>query len=183
MPSYPLQGVTVVVSTPARAELIDRTIESISGLRRVVVHLYTATAPLWRNTVIGEDREALLRRIRDAAERIACAVDGWDAEARFEFSPEIFSLTEPGFALEVCNMVMHRNLDRREAVILSAHPHNDRGTGVVRCARSRGLSQDRSRAWQRDLQQWGSMSTSSTSRSRPRHPGGRASRRHMRCAA
>ncbi|MET9494944.1 2-isopropylmalate synthase [Streptomyces sp. NPDC006552] len=28
---------------------------------------------------------------------------------------------------------VHRNLDRREAVILSVHPHNDRGTGVA-CA-------------------------------------------------
>ncbi|MCH6166445.1 2-isopropylmalate synthase [Pseudonocardia alaniniphila] len=161
------EDVTAVVFTPARAELIDRTIESISGLRRVVVHLYTATAPLWRNTVIGEDRVGLARRIRDAAERIARAVDGWDAEVRFEFSPEVFNLTEPDFALEVCNMVtqvwdadrdrpvihnlpatveistpnvyadqiefMHRNLDRREAVILSVHPHNDRGTGVA-CA-------------------------------------------------
>jgi 2-isopropylmalate synthase len=92
------EDVTVVVFTPARAELIDRTTESISGLRRVVVHLYTATATLWRNTVIGEDREALLRRIRDAAERIARAVDGSDAEVRFEFSPEVFNLTEPDFA-------------------------------------------------------------------------------------
>ena len=26
---------------------------------------------------------------------------------------------------------MHRNLDRRDAIILSLHPHNDRGTGVA----------------------------------------------------
>ncbi|MGY5764650.1 2-isopropylmalate synthase [Brachybacterium sp. DNPG3] len=26
---------------------------------------------------------------------------------------------------------MHRNLDRREAIVLSLHPHNDRGTGVA----------------------------------------------------
>ncbi len=26
---------------------------------------------------------------------------------------------------------MHRNLDRREAIILSLHPHNDRGTGIA----------------------------------------------------
>jgi 2-isopropylmalate synthase len=72
-------------------ELIHHTIESIPGLRRVVVHLYTATAPLWRDTVIGEEREALLRRIRSAAERIARAVNGWNAEVRFEFSPEVFT--------------------------------------------------------------------------------------------
>ena len=26
---------------------------------------------------------------------------------------------------------MHRNLSRRDAVVLSLHPHNDRGTGVA----------------------------------------------------
>src|SRR5699024_8950528 len=26
---------------------------------------------------------------------------------------------------------MHRHLDRREAIVLSLHPHNDRGTGVA----------------------------------------------------
>ena len=26
---------------------------------------------------------------------------------------------------------MHRNLERRDAVVLSLHPHNDRGTGVA----------------------------------------------------
>ncbi|WP_142104511.1 2-isopropylmalate synthase [Pseudonocardia cypriaca] len=159
--------VTVVVFTPARAELIDRTIASIAGLPRVVVHLYAATAPLWRDAVLGLDRDALHARIRDAAERIARGVDGHGGDVRFEFSPEVFNLTEPDFVLEVCNSLtelwdadpgrpvihnlpatvevstpnvyadqieyMHRNLERRDSVILSVHPHNDRGTGVA-CA-------------------------------------------------
>ena len=83
----------------------------------------------------------------------------------YEYSPEVFSTTEPEFALEVCNAVtaawpatpddkvilnlpatieatspnlyadqiewMHRNLDRRDSVVLSVHPHNDRGTAVA----------------------------------------------------
>ncbi|KJC64640.1 2-isopropylmalate synthase [Agreia bicolorata] len=159
--------VTIVVFTPARRDLIERTVESIRGIRNpVVIHMYTATAPLWREVVLGHDRESLRELIlaggRDVLD-FAGDLDG----VRFEFSPEVFNLTEPDYALELCNAIttlwdasadrpvilnlpatveaatpnvyadqieyMHRNLDRRSAVILSVHPHNDRGTGIA-CA-------------------------------------------------
>ncbi|TDE42216.1 2-isopropylmalate synthase [Nonomuraea mesophila] len=157
--------VTVVVFTPARPELIDETFASIEGLPRAVVHLYTPTAPTWRDVVLGHDRRELRTLIMDAAERIARLAG--DRDVRFQFSPESFNLTEPDYALEICNDLtalwdaspdrpvthnlpatvevatpnvyadqieyMHRHLDRRDAVILSVHPHNDRGTGVA-CA-------------------------------------------------
>ncbi|AQZ70108.1 2-isopropylmalate synthase [[Actinomadura] parvosata subsp. kistnae] len=159
------EDVTVVVFTPARSELIERTFESIEGMSRVVVHLYTATAPTWREVVLGQDRAALHRMIRSSAEQIARLAG--DRDVRFQFSPEVFNLTEPDYVLEICNDLtalwdaspdrpvthnlpatvevatpnvyadqieyMHRHLDRRDAVILSVHPHNDRGTGVA-CA-------------------------------------------------
>ncbi len=158
--------VTVVVFTPARRELIDRTFASIEGLPRTVVHLYTATAPVWRDVVLGRDRDQVHALIRDAAEHVARLADARHG-VRLQFSPEVFNLTEPDFVLEVCNGLtglwdaspdrpvihnlpatveiatpnvyadqieyMHRHLERREAVILSVHPHNDRGTGVA-CA-------------------------------------------------
>ncbi|MEV4179013.1 2-isopropylmalate synthase [Nonomuraea sp. NPDC049709] len=159
------EDVTVVVFTPARHDLIERTFDSVEGMSRVVVHLYTPTAPTWRNVVLGHDRPALRALIRDAAEHLARLAG--DRDVRFEFSPEVFNLTEPDYVLEVCNDLtalwdaspdrpvihnlpatvevatpnvyadqieyMHRHLDRRDAVILSVHPHNDRGTGVA-CA-------------------------------------------------
>ncbi|MFI6641932.1 2-isopropylmalate synthase [Streptomyces sp. NPDC050504] len=156
--------VTVVVFTPARADLIDRTFASIEGLSRAMVHLYIPTAPTWRDVVLKRDRAQVVRTVREAATRMArLAHDG----VRFEFSPEVFVLTEPDFVLELCDGLtelwdaspdrpvvhnlpatveigtpnlyadqieyMHRNLARRDAVILSVHPHNDRGTGVA-CA-------------------------------------------------
>lgn len=49
--------VTIVVFTPARRDLIERTVESVRGLaNEVVIHLYTATAPVWRDVVLGKDR-------------------------------------------------------------------------------------------------------------------------------
>ncbi|WP_280344673.1 2-isopropylmalate synthase [Nocardia neocaledoniensis] len=159
--------VTVVVFTPARRDLIQRTVESVRGIaNEVVIHLYTATAPVWREVVLGKDRAQLRTLIVDGAREVLAAA-GDLPNVRFQFSPEVFNLTEPDFALEVCDDVttawqacpqrpvtlnlpatvevatpnvyadqieyMHRNLARREGVILSVHPHNDRGTGIA-CA-------------------------------------------------
>ncbi|RKT11506.1 2-isopropylmalate synthase [Streptomyces sp. 1114.5] len=160
------EDVTVVVFTAARADLIERTFEAVAGLPRVVVHLYTATAPLWREVVLGKERAELRTLITGAATLMARLGDGRDG-LRFQFSPEVFNLTEPDYVLEVCNgltrlwdacpdrPVIHnlpatveiatpnvyadqieytdRHLERRDSVILSVHPHNDRGTGVA-CA-------------------------------------------------
>lgn len=160
--------VTVVVFTPARRELIERTFAAIEGLPRTVVHLYTATAPTWREVVLGRSRDEVHALVRDAATYMAELADARPrADIRFQFSPEVFNLTEPDLVLEICNGLtrlwdaspdrpvthnlpatvevatpnvyadqieyMHRHLERREGIILSVHPHNDRGTGVA-CA-------------------------------------------------
>jgi len=161
------EHVTIVVFTPARRDLIERTVASIRGIRNpVVIHLYTATAPIWRELVLGRDRAELLELIL-AGGRDLLELAGAQPNVRFEFSPEVFNLTEPDYALEVCDAMtglweaspdrpvilnlpatveiatpnvyadqieyMHRHLARRDGVILSVHPHNDRGTGVA-CA-------------------------------------------------
>ncbi len=157
--------VSIVVLTPAREELIQRTFAALRGARRAIVHLYAATAPLWRRDVFGLDRAGLMRLIVGAAEDLARGAERADGDLRLQFSPETFSLTEPDYALEVCNAVtevwqptpdrpaivnlpstiesappnvfadqierMSRGLERRSALVLSVHPHNDRGTGVA----------------------------------------------------
>ncbi|MEU2106583.1 2-isopropylmalate synthase [Nocardia sp. NPDC019255] len=161
------EDVTIAVFTPARRDLIERTVASIRGIRNdVVIHMYTATAPAWRDVVLGKDRAALAELILDGGRAVLdCAGDL--PNVRFEFSPEVFNLTEPDYVLEICDRMttlwdatarrpvvlnlpatvevatpnvyadqieyMHRNLARRDSVILSVHPHNDRGTGIA-CA-------------------------------------------------
>ncbi|WP_405753710.1 2-isopropylmalate synthase [Streptomyces sp. NBC_01411] len=161
------EDVTVVVFTAARPDLIERTFASIEGLPRAVVHLYTATAPVWRDIVLGRTRGELVALVRKSAEQMARIADASAGSVRFEFSPEVFNLTEPDLILEICNGLtelwdaspdrpvihnppatveiatpnvyadqieyMHRHLERRGSVVLSVHPHNDRGTGVA-CA-------------------------------------------------
>jgi 2-isopropylmalate synthase len=162
------EDVTISVFTPARRDLIDRTIDSIEGLPRTLVHLYTATAPVWRDVVLGRSRTEVHQLILDAGTHLMRRAEQLrGTDVRFEFSPEVFNLTEPDFVLEVCDSMtelweaspdrpvvhnlpatveiatpnvyadqieyMHRHLARRDSVILSVHPHNDRGTGVA-CA-------------------------------------------------
>ena len=159
--------VTIVVFTPARRDLIERTVESIRGITNpVVIHMYTATAPMWRDVVLGKDRAALKELIL-AGGRDVLELAGHLPNVRFQFSPEVFNLTEPDYVIDLCDAMtelwqatperpvilnlpatveiatpnvyadqieyMHTHLARRDSVILSVHPHNDRGTGIA-CA-------------------------------------------------
>jgi hypothetical protein len=49
--------VTIEVLTPAREDLIRRTIDSVAGARRAIIHLYNATAPSFRRIVFDLSRD------------------------------------------------------------------------------------------------------------------------------
>src|SRR6201987_906408 len=49
--------VQISVLTQARDELIERTVQSLAGAPRATVHLYNATAPVFRRVVFGIGRE------------------------------------------------------------------------------------------------------------------------------
>ncbi|MGH3326360.1 MAG: 2-isopropylmalate synthase, partial [Streptomycetales bacterium] len=160
--------VTISVLTQAREDLIERTVESVAGARRATIHLYNATAPLFRRVVFGMDRDECRGIAVRGTECVLKYADDLLAGAEYvgyEYSPEVFTGTELDFALEVCEAVMDvwqptrereiilnlpatvematpnvyadqiewmsRHLSRREAVCLSLHPHNDRGTAVA----------------------------------------------------
>ena len=158
--------VTIEVLSQAREHLIRRTFESLRGARRAIVHIYNATAPVFRETVFGmskaEVRDLAVQSVQLVKELAAAQPE---TEWVLEYSPEVFSGTELEFALEVCDAVtaawgatpqnkvilnlpatvematpnvyadqiewMHRHLARRDSVVLSLHPHNDRGTAVA----------------------------------------------------
>ncbi len=103
--------VRISVLTQAREELIERTVQSLAGARRATVHMYNATAPIFRRVVFGWDGDG-------RAECRAVAVEGTRAVMKFaesylpgtdfgyEYSPEIFMDTELDFSLEICEAVM-----------------------------------------------------------------------------
>jgi len=158
--------VTIEVLTQAREHLIRRTMESLKGARRAIVHVYNATSQNFRDTVFGMSRMEVVAMAVDAVRLIRqLAAAQPETEWVLEYSPETFTATELDFAREVCDAVtaawgatpqdkvilnlpatvevttpnvyadqiewMHRRLARRDSVVISVHPHNDRGTAVA----------------------------------------------------
>jgi 2-isopropylmalate synthase len=100
--------VRISVLTQARDELIERSVQSLAGARMATVHLYNATAPIFRKVVFRIDREECkalavegTRSVMKYAEQY---LDGTDFG--YEYSPEIFMDTELDFARDVCAAVM-----------------------------------------------------------------------------
>ncbi|KAJ7219582.1 hypothetical protein GGX14DRAFT_436813 [Mycena pura] len=163
--------VWVQVLTPAREDLIRRTIDSVAGAKLAIIHMYNATSPTFRNIVFRNSKEQtielavthtkIVRRLTDEY------AEKYGTKFRYEYSPETFTQTEPDFAIEICEAVKTAwgkagtgddriifnlpstveiappnhyadqienfcsKITEREKVIVSLHPHNDRGTGIA----------------------------------------------------
>jgi 2-isopropylmalate synthase len=100
--------VQISVLTQAREELIERTVRSLAGAPRATVHLYNATAPLFRRVVFGIDRDECKALAVQGTRHVMKFAEQYLGECEFgyEYSPEIFIDTELDFVLEVCEAVM-----------------------------------------------------------------------------
>jgi 2-isopropylmalate synthase len=101
------EDVRVQVLVQAKEPLIERTVQSLKGTRQAIIHLYNSTNPAQREIVFGMSKEEIkgiavqgTHWVKDRLPRL----EGTDVT--FQYSPESFSLTEPEFALEVCEAVM-----------------------------------------------------------------------------
>ena len=103
------EDVTISVLTQSRPELIERTVESLIGFPRATVHLYNATAPVFREVVFHADREQTIELARFGTREVIAQAErqlGDETSFGFEYSPEVFIDSERDFALEVCEAVM-----------------------------------------------------------------------------
>ena len=99
--------VTVQVLTQARRELIERTFESLRGIKRAIVHVYNSTSPVQREQVFKAGKEEIIRIAVNGARLLQeGALRHSGVDWTFEYSPESFSGTEPAFAVDVCNAVI-----------------------------------------------------------------------------
>ena len=160
------EDVTLMVMTQSRSDLIERTVEALRGAPRAIVHLYNATAPVWRRVVFGMNVTQMLAFVEEHVAHLKRLTDA-RPETRWtlQYSPETFNATELEVSLKACQTAlaawgvgpgreviinlpttvenatpnrfadqvewMHRHLVPREHIVLSVHPHNDRGTGVA----------------------------------------------------
>ncbi len=100
--------VTISVLTQAREDLIERTAESLVGAKTATIHMYNATAPLFRRVVFGVDKAECIALATRGTELVMKYAEQHLGEVEFgyQYSPEIFTGTEMEFAVEVCNAVM-----------------------------------------------------------------------------
>ncbi|KAH9079617.1 2-isopropylmalate synthase [Lactarius deliciosus] len=164
--------VWIQVLTPAREDLITRTIDSVAGTKQAIIHMYNATSPLFRGVVFKNSKEETIQLavehtkvVRRLTEK---CTERHGTIFRYEYSPETFSQTEPEFSVEICDAVkaawgkagtdtlikiifnlpatveiappnhfadlveyFHTHISEREKILISLHPHNDRGTGIA----------------------------------------------------
>ncbi len=114
--------VTIQVLTQAREELIKKTVESLIGAKRVIVHLYNSTSPAQRRVVFGLEKTEIIEMAVQGTKwvkKYVKKIDGSEikesigkspvalkTEVIFQYSPESFSATEVDFAIEICGAVV-----------------------------------------------------------------------------
>ncbi len=100
------QDVTIEVLTQAREHLIRRTMDSLKGARRAIVHVYNATSKPFRDIVFGMSRAEVVAMAVSSVRLIRkLAHEQPETQWVLEYSPETFSSTELDFALEICDAV------------------------------------------------------------------------------
>jgi 2-isopropylmalate synthase len=97
------------VLSPCRKELIRRTVDSLKGAKKALLHLYLATSPCFQQIVFNMNNEQS-KALAVECTKYARSITKDDpsqagTEWAYEFSPETFSDTDPDFALEVCEAV------------------------------------------------------------------------------
>src|SRR5690606_22369947 len=77
------------------------------GAPSAIVHFYNSTNPLQRDVVFGMDKDGI-RDIAVNAAKLCRKLEEstGDTVIRYEYSPESFTLTEPDYAVEVCEAVI-----------------------------------------------------------------------------
>ncbi|THZ08030.1 2-isopropylmalate synthase [Aureobasidium pullulans] len=101
--------VALQVLSPCRKELIRRTVDSLKGAKKAVLHLYLATSPCFQQIVFNMNNEQS-KALAVECTKYARSITKDDPEQKgtewsYEFSPETFSDSNPDFVLEVCEAV------------------------------------------------------------------------------
>jgi 2-isopropylmalate synthase len=101
--------VTIQCLVQAREDLIEKTVESLIGAKKVVIHMYNSTSPAQRKYVFGKSKEEIItvavngaQLIKDRLHRLTSG----GTRVTLQYSPESFSATEVEFAKEISEAVM-----------------------------------------------------------------------------
>ncbi len=95
------------VLVQAREDLIERTVESLIGAKKVIIHLYNSTSPAQRRVVFGKSKDEIKAIAMNGAQWIKDRLPRLKGtEVMLQYSPESFSMTEVEYAKEISEAVM-----------------------------------------------------------------------------
>lgn len=97
------------VLSPCRLDLIRRTVDSVTGAKKAILHLYLATSECFQRIVFGFTQEQSID-LAVTCTRYARSITKDDpsqagTEWAYEFSPETFSDSSPEFVVRICEAV------------------------------------------------------------------------------
>ena len=153
--------VTVQVLTQCREHIIDKTRKSLDGVNNAIVHFYNSTSKPQREQVFRATKREIVDIAVSAAQMIKSRASGFryeyspesftgtEPEFALEICDAVCDIIKPTvdnkliinlpvtvetsmphvYASQVEYMKKH--LKYSDSIILSTHPHNDRGTGVA----------------------------------------------------
>lgn len=98
--------VRIQVLTQCREHLLERTMEAVEGIKKVIFHIYNNTSELQRDIVYRVSPDDLRDMAVSATARVRDFAKTFPGHITLEYSPESFTETEPEFALEICNEVI-----------------------------------------------------------------------------
>jgi len=102
------KDVRISVLTQAREHLIQRTVESLAGIKgEAILHMYVPTSDLHGQIVFNRSRQEVIALCVEGTKTIVKELEkaGLTGRVAYEFSPEEFTDTDIDFSLEVCKAV------------------------------------------------------------------------------
>ena len=103
------EDVWLQVLTPCRKELIRRTVDSLTGAKKAILHMYLATSECFRRIVFGMTPQESIDLAVECTKYARSITKDDPSQSstswQYEFSPETFSDTSPEFAVQICEAV------------------------------------------------------------------------------
>lgn len=103
------EDVTIQCLVQAREDLIEKTVQSLMGAKKVIIHMYNSTSPAQRKYVFGMSKEQIIGMAVRGAQMIQDRIHRLEetgTQVMLQYSPESFSATEVEYAKEISEAVM-----------------------------------------------------------------------------
>lgn len=101
--------VAIQVLTQSREHLVRRTVESVIGAKKAIIHIYLATSDEFRDIVFNMTKEEAIAKAVEITKLVRSLTKDDPKRQKtiwsLEFSPECFSDTPSEFAIEICEAV------------------------------------------------------------------------------